>query len=113
MRPDAAIGGVTARAYTIPTDAPEADGTFAWDKTTLVVVEVEAGGETGMGYTYADACLVRLIEKTLGPVIAGARCDGRAGGVDGHAARGAKSRAIRPRGLCYLGGRCRALGPQG
>ena len=26
--------------------------------TTLVVVEVAAGGETGLGYTYADACLV-------------------------------------------------------
>src|ERR1700709_1866304 len=72
MCPDAAIGRGTARAYTVPTDAREADGRFAWDRTTLVVVEVAAGGETGLGYTYADACLVRLIEKTLGPVIAGA-----------------------------------------
>ena len=28
----------TARAYTIPTDASEADGTIAWNSTTLVVV---------------------------------------------------------------------------
>ena len=42
---------MTARAYTIPTDAPEADGTFAWHETTLVVVTVEAGGQTGLGYT--------------------------------------------------------------
>jgi L-alanine-DL-glutamate epimerase-like enolase superfamily enzyme len=69
MRPDAAVGRLTSRAYAIPTDAPEADGTFAWNKTTLVVVEVAAGGEIGLGYTYADACIVRLIEKTLGPVI--------------------------------------------
>ena len=30
-------------ATTIPTDAPEADGTIAWDSTTLIVVHVEAG----------------------------------------------------------------------
>ena len=32
---------VEASAYTIPTDAPEADGTFAWSSTTLVLVQVE------------------------------------------------------------------------
>ena len=30
--------GSTVAAYTIPTDAPESDGTFAWDATTIVVV---------------------------------------------------------------------------
>ena len=55
MRPDAAIRAVTARAYTIPTDAPEADGTFAWRETTLVVATIEAGGETGLGYTYSSS----------------------------------------------------------
>ena len=34
-------------AFRIPTDAPEADGTIAWDRTTLVLVEVEAGGNSG------------------------------------------------------------------
>jgi hypothetical protein len=34
------IGSVESSAYMIPTDAPEADGTFAWDSTTLVLVEV-------------------------------------------------------------------------
>ena len=34
-------------AYTIPTDFPEADGTFEWDSTTIVIVEVHAGGRTG------------------------------------------------------------------
>ena len=28
--------------FTIPTDKPEADGTIAWDSTTLIVVEVPA-----------------------------------------------------------------------
>jgi len=66
-----AIRRVTARAYEIPTDGPEADGTLEWDRTTLVLVEVEAGGETGLGYTYADACLVPLIAQKLAKVIEG------------------------------------------
>ena len=56
-----------SRSYTIPTDAPEADGTIAWDSTTMVLVEVEAGDKTGLGYTYAhkSAVLVarELVEK--------------------------------------------------
>ena len=36
---------VTRRARTrVPTDAPESDGTLAWDATTIVVVEVDGGG---------------------------------------------------------------------
>ena len=46
MRDITAIGTVTATAYTIPTDSPEADGTLHWDSTTLVVVEVTGGSET-------------------------------------------------------------------
>ena len=67
---EAPITRVGARAYTIPTDAPEADGTLAWDRTTLVIVEIEAGGQTGLGYTYADASLVPFIENTLAPLAA-------------------------------------------
>lgn len=59
------VSALRAQAYRIPTDLPEADGTFAWDATTLVVVEVEAGGLTGIGYTYGDACIVGLINNTL------------------------------------------------
>ncbi len=70
-RPDAPIGNIQARAYKIPTDKPEADGTFAWDTTTLVVVEVVGGGQTGLGYTYADASNVRLIETTLATAVQG------------------------------------------
>ena len=45
------IEGVRAQAFEIPTDKPEADGTIAWDSTTLVLVEVSGGGETGVGYS--------------------------------------------------------------
>jgi hypothetical protein len=47
-------------AYTVPTDAPEGDGTYTWDKTTMVLVEVTAGGKHGVGYTYADTATAKL-----------------------------------------------------
>jgi L-alanine-DL-glutamate epimerase-like enolase superfamily enzyme len=55
----------TASAYTIPTDAPEADGTFAWGSTTLIVVEIEAGGVRGLGYTYSDPVAASLAQSLL------------------------------------------------
>ena len=57
------IGNLTATVYQIPTDNPEADGTMAWTSTTLVVVEVEGGGKTGLGYTYTDGAAAQLICK--------------------------------------------------
>lgn len=71
MRDDPTIASVRARAFTVPTDAPEADGTLAWDRTTIVLVHVEAGGETGMGYSYTDASVAGLIGKTLAARIEG------------------------------------------
>lgn len=59
------FAALRAHAYRIPTDLPEADGTFTWDATTLVMVEVDAGGLTGIGYTYSDASIVPLIRDTL------------------------------------------------
>ncbi|HKA53608.1 MAG TPA: mandelate racemase, partial [Candidatus Binatia bacterium] len=58
-------------AYTIPTDFPEADGTLAWDQTTLVLVEVVAGSRRGLGYTYADTATARLIHDLLADVVVG------------------------------------------
>ena len=65
------IGAVRASAYVIPTDALEADGTLTWTSTTLVVAEVEAGGKTGLGYTYSDVAAAKLIEKKLAEAIKG------------------------------------------
>ena len=70
-RPDTAIKSVRARAYTVPTDAPEADGTFAWTSTTLIVVEAEASGSMGLGYTYAGSPAVTLISGNLAPAVTG------------------------------------------
>jgi L-alanine-DL-glutamate epimerase-like enolase superfamily enzyme len=68
---EAPIEAVRARAYTIPTDRPEADGTYAWNSTTLVVAEVSAAGKTGIGYTYNDASAAKLVEATLAPTLIG------------------------------------------
>ncbi len=58
-------------AYKVPTDSPESDGTFEWDATTIVVVEVAAGGQTGIGYTYADAATAKLAGSELAGVVKG------------------------------------------
>ena len=56
-------------AYTVPTDAPESDGTLEWDRTTLVVVELTGGGQIGLGYTYADLATATLIRDRLASVV--------------------------------------------
>jgi hypothetical protein len=55
----------TAHAYTVPTDAPEADGTFSWQSTTLILVELEADGVQGLGYTYSHQATAPLIRELL------------------------------------------------
>ena len=55
MKPAVPIEKLQVAAYTVPTDAPESDGTLDWDATTIVVVHAHAGGETGLGYTYGPA----------------------------------------------------------
>lgn len=72
MVQDAPISRVSARSFRIPTDAPEADGTIAWNATTLVVAEIEAGGRTGIGYTYADDACCRIINGVLADRVLGA-----------------------------------------
>jgi L-alanine-DL-glutamate epimerase-like enolase superfamily enzyme len=65
------ISEVTARAFRIPTDAPEADGTITWDSTTLVVAEVTAGAKTGLGYTYSGTSALAVVTDVLAPVLIG------------------------------------------
>src|SRR5205823_2043513 len=78
-RPGAGLHGVTSpriesvrvAAYRVPTVSPESDGTLAWDHTTLVVVEAEAGGVRGLGYTYADTATARLVHDLLAGIVQG------------------------------------------
>jgi L-alanine-DL-glutamate epimerase-like enolase superfamily enzyme len=60
-------------AYRIPTEAPESDATFAWDATTLVLVQVHAGAEKGLGYSYTANAAAVLVQEVLAPSVLGAR----------------------------------------
>jgi L-alanine-DL-glutamate epimerase-like enolase superfamily enzyme len=83
------VDGVTAEVYEVPTDRPEADGTLAWSKTTLVLARVTGGGATGLGYTYASGACKPLIEGELAAAVAGV-CT-----LDTGAAWQAMARAVR------------------
>jgi L-alanine-DL-glutamate epimerase-like enolase superfamily enzyme len=78
---------VTTR--TVPTDAPESDGTLAWDATTIVLVRLRAGGQPGLGWTYADAAAAHVVEGKLAAALEGVDAD------DVPAAWMAMRRAIR------------------
>lgn len=67
----AKIEKLEARAYTIPTEEPESDGTLQWDATTIVVVTASAEGQTGTGYSYTDASSALLIDRKLRQVVEG------------------------------------------
>jgi L-alanine-DL-glutamate epimerase-like enolase superfamily enzyme len=71
-RAEVAVERVDVSAYTIPTDAPESDGTFEWDSTTVVVVELTAGDRVGLGYTYGPRAVATLIDEMLSKVVTGA-----------------------------------------
>ncbi|HEY3844001.1 MAG TPA: enolase C-terminal domain-like protein [Acidimicrobiales bacterium] len=65
------VRSVACRSYTVPTDQPEADGTLQWDSTTAVVVEVSAGGVSGLGWTYASAACQPVIDDVLAHAVIG------------------------------------------
>ncbi|HEX3595060.1 MAG TPA: enolase C-terminal domain-like protein [Polyangiaceae bacterium] len=65
------VESVRLSAFSVPTDRPESDGTFAWSRTVLVVVEAGSAGCTGTGYTYADRATAALAKETLAKVVAG------------------------------------------
>ncbi len=66
------IESVAASAYSIPTDAPESDGTLAWDSTTFILVSVRAGGQVGTGYTYGGTAVATVVQSKLADVLSGA-----------------------------------------
>jgi L-alanine-DL-glutamate epimerase-like enolase superfamily enzyme len=65
------IDNVSVRVLRIPTDAPEADGTIAWDHTTMILVQIGAGGKSGVGYTYAAAAVAGIVEGSLAAILRG------------------------------------------
>jgi len=69
------VSAVRAAAYEIPTDQPESDGTLEWSSTVLVVVEADAGGQTGLGYTYAHKSVASLVQSLLADTVVGRGVD--------------------------------------
>lgn len=69
--PRATVDAVRVSAYTVPTDAPEADGTFAWDSTTMIVVHIEGGGLVGLGWTYGPPACATYITGKLAAIVEG------------------------------------------
>jgi L-alanine-DL-glutamate epimerase-like enolase superfamily enzyme len=63
------ITGSEVRAYTVPTEAPESDGTLEWDSTTLVLVRLQAGDRRGLGYTYGHPSLAALVRDQYLPLL--------------------------------------------
>jgi L-alanine-DL-glutamate epimerase-like enolase superfamily enzyme len=65
------IDGIDVAAYTVPTDAPESDGTLAWDATTIIVAHVHAGPARGLGYTYGPTAVGGVIAELLANIVRG------------------------------------------
>ena len=86
------IEDITAAVYVIPADAPEADGTLAWDKTTMVLATVRAGGQQGTGWTYGASAAAAVVTDMLAGVIRGRAV------FDIPAASEAMARAVRNAG---------------
>jgi len=66
-----AIARIEVSCYRIPTDAPEADGTFEWTGTTMVLVRTHAAGKCGLGYSYTAAAAAPIIDDVLRPKLIG------------------------------------------
>jgi L-alanine-DL-glutamate epimerase-like enolase superfamily enzyme len=84
-----AVEDMGAAVYVIPTDAPEADGTLAWSETTMVLVTARAGGELGIGWTYAAAAAGSVVSDVLAGVVTGRSAFDVAGAAE------AMARAVR------------------
>lgn len=65
------IDSLRVTAFKIPTSTPESDGTLKWNATTLVLTELEAGGKTGIGFTYANEAAACVIQNTFTKIISG------------------------------------------
>ncbi len=71
MKSSPHIERIQVSVYTVPTATPESDGTLQWDRTSLVLVEVLAGGKQGIGYSYANVATAHLIDESLAPLLIG------------------------------------------
>lgn len=66
-----AVTDLRVAVHSFPTAAPEGDGTLTWDATTAVTVEVEAGGCTGLGWTYSVGAAAQVVRDQLAGLLRG------------------------------------------
>ena len=66
-----AVEALDVAVYTVPTDAPEADGTLAWDATTMVLVQARCDGTVGTGWTYGPPACASVVRGQLADVATG------------------------------------------
>ena len=71
MKQDYSITDGSVSFYTVPTDSPEADGTFAWKSTSMALVRLECGETQSLGYSYADEATAVAARKLLKEVVIG------------------------------------------
>lgn len=72
MRPPI-IERLEVEIFEVPTAAqPETDGTASWSSTTMVLVQLRAGGAAGLGYSYVDAGAAHVVRHLLAPCVEGA-----------------------------------------
>jgi L-alanine-DL-glutamate epimerase-like enolase superfamily enzyme len=66
------VARLEVSVYRVPTDCPEADGTFAWDATTMVLVEAfSEAGHHGLGFSYTAAAAASVVRDLLADVVIG------------------------------------------
>jgi L-alanine-DL-glutamate epimerase-like enolase superfamily enzyme len=66
------VDGLEVSVHTVPTDAPEADGTLTWTSTTMVLVRVRSGEHAGTGWTYGPPACAAVVHDRLADVVLGA-----------------------------------------
>ena len=66
-----AVEALDVAVYTVPTDGPEADGTLAWDSTTMVPVEARSDGAAGTGWTYGPPACASVVGDQLAGIVVG------------------------------------------
>jgi L-alanine-DL-glutamate epimerase-like enolase superfamily enzyme len=65
------VSALRVRAFRVPLEQPEADGTLTWDATTVVVVEAQCGAVSGLGFTYAARAAAVLVDELLADLVVG------------------------------------------
>jgi L-alanine-DL-glutamate epimerase-like enolase superfamily enzyme len=70
----AKIERLEVSAFQVPTATPEADGTFAWSDTTLVLVRAWSQERIGLGYSFADVATAHFIDTHLKRLVIGGNC---------------------------------------